>query len=161
MMLKGIDEINKVINEFLEPFELTAELGTDFDYCFLEDKVHYALIVGDASSKLFMENAEARFPDIHADVFLWSLLHEIGHSETLDDLDDGVEELCIEIKRGLNGHTDWSIEHRHMIYFNCPDEMAATDWAGEYMMDHKDEIATFWNKLQPVIKRFYELNEVK
>lgn len=26
MMLKGIDEINKVINEFLEPFELTAEL---------------------------------------------------------------------------------------------------------------------------------------
>ena len=59
MMLKGIDEINKVINEFLEPFELTAELGTDFDYCFLEDKVHYALIVRDTSSKLFMENAEA------------------------------------------------------------------------------------------------------
>ena len=36
MMLKGIDKINKIINEFLEPFELTAELGTDFDYCFLD-----------------------------------------------------------------------------------------------------------------------------
>ena len=31
MMLKGIDEINKVINEFLAPIELTAEPGTDFD----------------------------------------------------------------------------------------------------------------------------------
>lgn len=161
MILKQMIEINNIINEFLEPFELTAELGTDFAYSFLEDKINYALVIGDTSSKLFMENAEARFPDVYADVFLWSLLHEVGHSETFDDLDDGVEELCMEIKRELNEHLDWSNEHRHMIYFNCPDEKAATDWAGEYMMSHKDEITTFWNKLQPAIKKFYELNEVK
>ena len=161
MLSKEIYEINNIINEFLKPFELIAELGTDFDYCFLEDKIHYTFVVGDTSSKLFIKNAEKRFPNVYADVFLWSLLHEVGHSETLDDLDDGVEELCMEIKKGLNEHTDWSVEHRHMVYFNCPDEVAATDWAGEYMMNHKDEITIFWNKLQPVIKKFYELNEVK
>ena len=160
-MLKGINEINVLINEFLEPFDLTAELGTDFDYCFLENKIHYALVVGDISSKLFIENAEVRFPEAHADIFLWSLLHEIGHSETLDDLEDGVEELCMEIKRGINEHTDWSIEHRHMIYFNCPDEYAATDWAGEYIITHNNELTIFWNKLQKAINNFYELNGVK
>ena len=160
-MLKGINEINVLINEFLEPFDLTAELGTDFDYCFLENKIHYALVVGDISSKLFIENAEARFPEAHADIFLWSLLHEIGHSETLDDLENGVEELCMEIKRGINEHTDWSIEHRHMIYFSCPDEYAATDWAGEYIITHNNELTIFWNKLQKAINNFYELNGVK
>lgn len=160
-MLKGINEINVLINEFLEPFDLTAELGTDFDYCFLENKIHYALVVGDISSKLFIENAEARFPEARADIFLWSLLHEIGHSETLDDLEDGVEELCMEIKRELSEHADWSIEHRHMVYFNCPDEYAATDWAGEYIIAHNNELAIFWNKLQKAINNFYELNGVK
>ena len=159
--LKGINEINNIINEFLVPFGLTAELGTDFDYCVLEDKIHYTLVVGDICSKLFIENVEARFPDVHADVFLWSLLHEIGHSETLDDLNDGVEELCMEIKRELYRHQNWSIEDLHAIYFNCPDEKAATDWAGEYMMNHGKEITIFWDKLQPVIKRFYELNKVE
>ncbi len=160
-MLKGINEINVLINKFLEPFDLTAELGTDFDYCFLENKIHYALVVGDISSKLFIENAEARFPEAHADIFLWSLLHEIGHSETLDDLEDGVEKLCMEIKRGLNEHTGWSIEHRHTIYFNCPDEYAATDWAGEYIITHNNELTIFWNKLQKAINNFYKLNGVK
>lgn len=159
-MLKGINKINDIINEFLEPFELTAELGTDFDYSFLEDKIHYALVVGDTSSNLFLKDAEARFPDVHADVFLWSLLHEIGHSETLDDLDDGVEELCMEIKRELNEHQDWSTEIRYTIYFNCPDEKAATDWAGEYLTTHFKEISLFWNKLQKAIKDFYQLNSI-
>lgn len=161
MALKGMDRINDIINEFLEPFELTAEPGTDFDYYFLEDKIHYALVVGDTSSKLFMEDAEARFPDAHADVFLWSLLHEVGHSETLDDLEDGVEELCMEIKSGLNEHMDWSSTTRHKIYFACPDEMAATDWAGEYIMSHADELSIFWSKLQAAIQDFYKLNEVE
>ena len=161
MLLKGINEIDNIINDFLEPFGLTTELGTDFDYCFVEDKVHYALVIEDTSSKLFMKNAEMRFPDVHADIFLWSLLHEIGHSETLDDLEDGVEELCMEIKEKLNEHTDWSAETRHMIYFNCPDEEAATNWAGEYMMNHSEEVTIFWNKLRIAIHNFYELNEVK
>jgi hypothetical protein len=161
MALKGINEINDIINEFLEPFELTAELGTDFDYCYFEDKIHYALAVGDVSSKLFLENAAARFPDIQADVFLWSLLHEVGHSETLDDLEDGVEELCMETKEELDAHVeDWSIESRYQIYFNCPDEKAATDWAGNYMMENPEEIAAFWNTLQPALINFYKLNEV-
>lgn len=161
MALEGIDRINDIINEFLEPFELTAEPGTDFCYYFLEDKIYYALAVGNTSAKLFMENAEARFPDAHADVFLWSLLHEIGHSETLDDLEDDEEVRCMEIKRELSKHTDWSITRRHEIYFACPDEMAATDWAGEYIMNHVDELSIFWSNLQAAIQDFYRLNEVE
>lgn len=161
MTLKGINELNDIINEFLEPFELTAELGTDFDYCFLEDKIHYALVVDNTSSRLFVENAEGRFPDIHADVFLWSLLHEVGHSETIDDLEDGVEELCMTIKRKINAHTDWSSETRNRIYFSCPDEKAATDWAGEYMMAHSNEISQLWDKLQAAIQQVYILNKIK
>lgn len=159
-MLKGINEINNTINEFLKPFDLTAELGTDFDYCFFENKIHYTLVVGDLSSTLFMQNAEARFPDVHADVFLWSLLHEVGHNETIDDLEDETEDFCREIKNHLFDN-NLSIESIHEIYFNCPDEMAATDWAGEYLMNHSKEIAAFWNKLQPLIKNFYELNKIE
>ena len=160
-ILRGLKEIDNIINEFLEPFELTAELGTDFDYCYFEDKIHYSLVISDTSSKLFMENAEKRFPNVHADIFLWSLLHEIGHSETLDDLDSKTEKLCIEIKNDLNEHTDWPTETRHMIYFDCPDEKAATDWAGEYMMNHNEEITIFWNKLKIALYNFYKLNEVR
>jgi hypothetical protein len=159
-MVKGINEINNTINEFLKPFDLTAELGTDFDYCFFENKIHYALVVGDLASRLFLKNAESRFPDVHADVFLWSLLHEIGHSETIDDLEDETENLCREIKVHLYDN-NLPIENIHEIYFNCPDEVAATDWAGEYLMSHSKEITVFWNKLQPLIERFYKINGVE
>ena len=27
-----------------------------------------------------------------------------------------------------------------MIYYTCPDEYAATDWAGHYIEEHKEEI---------------------
>ena len=111
-------------------------------------------------TKLFLKDVETRFPNVHADIFLWSLLHEIGHSETLDDLDDEVEEHCIEIKQKLNEHPDWSIEICNAIYFNCPDERAATDWAGEYLETHYAEISLFWIKLQKAIKEFYKLNAI-
>lgn len=161
MALKGITEINNIINKFLEPFELTAELGTDFDYCFLEDKIHYALVIDEVSSNLFLKNAERRFPDVHADVFLWSLLHEVGHSETLDDLEDGVEEWCLVAKKTINGLSrKLSQEACNQVYFDLPDEEAATNWAGEYMMENSEEITMFWNKLQPALVEFYKLNEV-
>jgi len=157
--MKGLSKVEKIVNEFLEPFGLTGVLDTDFYYLYEEDEVHYAFATPERSFLAFLENAEKRFPQVHADIFLWSLLHEIGHSETGDDLTEDEEEYSMKEKdRIFQGAVPE--DEQDELYFSLPDEYAATDWAGHYMMEHAEEVKEFWVKFQSAYQRFLTLNKV-
>ena len=146
-MKKEITAITEILNDFLKPFDCVSNFGETFGFYSISNTVEFALTVKDVHDKTFMDFVTKRYPDIRADIFLWSFLHEVGHHETENDFDDD----------------EW--ENYMRAIFNCEDDMeyyhlsiecAATDWAGNYMRTHTDEVSALWKKLQPAIMNFYK-----
>ena len=164
--LKGIELINTVLNDFLKEFEVTAYFGTDFAYWYEKNEIEYSLIVPEEASMYFMENFNKLAPHLECDPFLASFLHELGHACTLHLIDDSEECFCRDCKDRISKQlTDFITEEEdralHQQYFNLPDEYEATMWAINYMTNNSDKIASFWEKVQVAINRFYELNKLE
>lgn len=165
--LRGIKRINKIINKFLEPFEAECELGDEFAYLPRYSKIKYTLCVSDMQDKAFLAFAEHLAPDIKCDIFLLSLLHELGHHETGDEYDitqqlgeyDRLNATMMLI-RELDANNVKAMAKIALEYFQLPWEQAATEWALDYMRNNKAEIAAFWNKLSKAIQRVYRLNHI-
>ena len=156
--IKGLNRINRIVNEFTEQFGVTAKLDTEFQ-AFCDDMtIGYALFFNEDSREFFVNDAEKRYPEVKADIFLWAFMHEIGHCMT-DHLWSEEEQAYFEqYKEDMTYIMD--DQERNDCYHACPDEFMATKWAGDYMRDHADEIAEFWNKLQAAIMRMYRKNGV-
>ena len=146
-----IDTINKYLQEFLDRNEFDCEvaLGRDFAYCYEKSLITYTLAIADKQGDSFLEFVKNLFPDIKADIFLWSFLHELGHHETLDDFEDIIHLVYHKI---INSDIAMSDEY----YYNLPIERAATEWAGNYMKENFSEVARLWQKVQPVINAIYK-----
>lgn len=145
-----VNTINEYLQEFLDrnEFDCDVELGTDFAYWYSKSLITYTLAITDKQGESFVAFAESLFPDIKADVFLWSFLHELGHHETLDDFDGVAHFVYHQI---VNSDIPMSANY----YYNLPIEKAATEWAGEFMRNNTDEVYRLWQKVQPVIKKIY------
>ena len=156
MDLLGSEKITNILNNFLAQFELTAEMGMDFSYYYDDNLITYSLIYSEQGASDFMESVEEKSPTIDADVFLWSVLHEVGHHETIDELTEEEEEYSENTKRRI---LEENLPHK--LYYNLPDEYAATSWAVQYAEEHFEEISDLWNKLREAIMEFYEANHVE
>lgn len=154
--LKGLKKIDKIINEFTAQFGVTTDLDTEFEAFCDQMKIGYTLVYGEMDKDFFIEDAQMRYPEIKADIFLWCLLHEIGHclteglwTEEEREYFWAQKEACAYM-RDDKDRNDW--------YHACPDEFFATKWAGDYMRNHPKKVAKFWNKLQPAIMNMYIKN---
>jgi hypothetical protein len=156
--IKGLKRINKIINEFTSQFGVRADLDSEFEAFCDEKRIGYVLFFNEDDKNFFIEDARKRYPGITADIFLWCLLHEIGHCMTEEMW---TEEECLyfaEQKEAMTNIEDDQL--RNDWYHACPDEFFATKWAGDYMMNHTEEIAELWTKLQAAIIRMYKKNGV-
>ena len=110
------------------------------------------MVVAETHSQSFMDRVERLYPDVKADEFLWGLLHEIGHIETIDDFDD--DEIAeFHLIKDVPNISDEE-------YYEVPDEFEATDWAANFMRENEALVDSFWAKVQPEIQRFYEVNNI-
>lgn len=154
--LKGLDKINNILNDFLTPFECKAEVGPDFAYWYATNTITYSFVTSERMEKLFKAFAKSIGLKVDVDIFLLSLMHEVGHVETWDELS---KEECVysqDVKEILTD-SDEDCE----IYFNLPDEYEATAFAVDYINEHENELKNWWNnKLQPAIMDFYGLNKI-
>lgn len=118
--------INEVVKSFDE--EYSAYLSDEFSADIVNNRVAYSLLVEPESNKAFRDDFVSRFPiaDNYSD-FLLSMLHEIGHLETVCDMVDDIEkrEKITDNKK----------------YFKLFNERIATDWAGFWLEDN-EELAT-------------------
>jgi hypothetical protein len=154
--LLRLKELEDCVSEFIAPFGLKAKADTDFAYYYKPEIVTFSIFEITALDD-FMLDAESRFPNVHGiPTFIWSLMHEVGHHETWDDLTD--EEL--ELSKDIKDKIDESHESR-LTYYTSPDEYAATDWAGHYIEKNQDKILDFWDKFLVVLKDFYVVNNIE
>ena len=148
----GIDKLTNVLDKFLEEFECTSIIDTNF-YCLIASNViAVSLVVSEKNSSSFMSRVNRLYPDIHADEFLWSFLHEVGHIETINTLDD--DELYFSKTQKKNENIT------NEVYYELPDEFAATEWAANYMRENTEKVAKFWNEVQSVIMDIYQINNI-
>ena len=159
--LIGVDKINTVLNKFLAEFEATACMGEDFCYWYKDSCIHYSLVMIEASSDYFMQNFNRLAPDLHCDPFLASFMHELGHHETLDMIEEDYRPIKKALGEELKIVKDVLKSEIHQKYFDLPDEYEATMWAINYMRNNVEKVAAFWNELQAAIINFYKLNKVE
>lgn len=146
---KTLTDLNNVIKNFLTQFDLDCKLGTDFGYYWESEVVEYAIIVTERFDKLFTEYLNAHYSDVTAPLFIWSLLHEVGHSETDDYFNTEAHCVFDEFKQSLDPDKDSDV----MEYYNCPDEVLATKWAYLYIRDNAPKVEALWNEIYPLLKK--------
>ncbi len=156
--LKGIRRIDRIINNFTKNFNIKADLGNEFlAYC-PDRLINYTLVIDEEDIRYFKEDAEKRYPDVHADIMLWCLLHEVGHIMTDDMWTEEELDYFEEQKEHMTSCAD--DDNRNDWYHACPDEFFATKWAGDYMRKYPKRIAKFWNELQIALIDFYRRNDL-
>jgi len=150
--LRGIAEINNYINDYVSEWGLSSQLDTDFAYDPVEDIVYWSVVVSEKNSKEFKEFFESLGCVVKADVFIYSLFHEIGHSQTLEYVSE--EDYNYSWDRKADP------EITNYEYFRLPNEIVATQWAVDYINSNAEEIEEFWNGLQPLLMKFYNKNHI-
>ena len=133
MGLIRIEEVNKMMNDFVSEFGLRAELGEDFAYYPESEVVTYSFLINERADRTFKTFLCRNFPDIEADLFLWSLLHEVGHHMTIDqwepdeqdEFDERKERLSLSYD-GSDGDCDEEMDKLFYDYYETPDEFEAT-----------------------------------
>ena len=144
--LKGAKRINKIINEFTEKnFGIHAEMGFEFQAFCGDRLINYTFVMTSKSINYFKADAETRFPEVQADIFLWCLMHEIGHCMT-DNMWSFEEQAYFDAQKEMLAYIERDCD-RYSWYHVLPDEYMATKFAGEYMKAHPKKMAKFWNKL--------------
>jgi hypothetical protein len=171
--LKGIKGLERTINNFLFPFGLKGSLNNDFSYEYLNDKVNFSIVVPKKLDNWFKEYIYSQWGYIgEVDIFLLSLLHEIGHSETWDEFEDNFEEYSLKRKQisfdlhllyytNREQNIEEKIKELHFKYFDLPEERAATEWAVEYIKSNSISLSKDWNKISKAIIKFVKLNNIE
>ena len=156
-MLKGEERINKILNKYLEKFDLTANLDTDFAYYYSKNMVTYSFVVSEKYDIMFKKVCDKiAKSNMNADIFLLSLFHEIGHAETIEDLSDEDIHFSMIMKEEIS---EGVLNEKE--YFYAPDEYIATHWGVKYIQEHDKEISELWAELQPAILQFYVDNDIE
>ena len=76
------NEVNFFVQEFNEDY--TAEMGADFCCYPMLGEIEWSLLIVDEAGLAFYENFCSRYEEVESfNIFTLSLLHEIGHLETL------------------------------------------------------------------------------
>lgn len=165
MRLKGLRKLNHQFTKFVKTIEpeLSAEMGIEFDYVFTKNLVHYSLAIPQSQNDLWEEFLKDTFNfDLGENVFLLSLLHEIGHHETMEDLTefwdiDSLEKEVIQYK--VNNNLEG--KKPYFDYFNLPLEYAATEWAINYYNSNKQKLDKAFSILINNIRHFYKRNNIE
>lgn len=161
--LKGFDKIDEIVNEFVEHFDCDAEFNDEFCYWHDDCTIGYNLIVGVESDLAWTEYVKETFDYSIKNIFVFSILHEVGHHFTMDDFSktdlrkefQKVEKIEAVLSESDDVETDRKL---YKEYFDLPMERTATEWAVGYARKNPTTLRNFWKKLEKALKEFYSFN---
>lgn len=165
MRVKGLKKLNSVITKQLAPFGIhKAFCSDDFSYWYESEDVHYKLTVT-VEDEWFMDFIEETFGYKAQYPFIMSLLHEIGHHYTIDEVEDEDETYSEDEKERISEEMQTANAEQTKVleweYFNLPDEIIATEWAVAYAIEHTAELAEMWTEILNALQDFYEINKIE
>ena len=124
--MKKLDDL---LYESFQYFELDFAEGKEFVYDYPTSTVYYTFNTSKVD-KWFMDFAKANGLKVKCSCFILSLLHEIGHNETIDMTDDEIDK------------SEYDVNSKDDVfeYFMLEDELEATLWAIDFINDNKEFI---------------------
>ena len=151
MTMLDTSAMDRVLNNWLADngFECEVKCDTDFAYYYADSLITYALVVSERMDNLFLDFANRHGLKVDCGIFLLSFFHELGHNETMDELED--DEFYNGDKNKLEPEE----------YFNLTEEIVATEWAIDYINNHADEVERLAKDFQEEMKKFLEKNEIE
>lgn len=161
MELKGIEKVNQVVEDFVSQFGCGAIMGDEFGYIYGRSIIEWSPLIGREVDDFFYSFVTKEFPEVSMNLFVWSLLHEVGHHETIDMWSEeeqaGFDSIKEELDKRYQGEDS---REACFEYFNLPDEYEATRWAAEYIQSHEVELIKFTIKMRDAVRDFYKENGV-
>ena len=161
--LKGKKAFTKAINEFTQKeFGVTAVFGNEFQALTDDKIIEFTLAVDKDMQECVIDDMESRFPDIQTSMFVWLLMHEIGHCMTAEEWDVDDETYFAKAKDRLmdywttDAHED--VVARNEWYHLIGDEYFATRWAGRWMRGNPKKMKKFAKKTNKAFKKFFKKN---
>jgi len=150
--------IDDLLNRFLadNDFECTVFADTDFAYYYASSRISYSFVVSERMDRLFLDFAKRKGLTVDCGIFLLSFFHELGHNETIDDLEDDEMDYCTDVKETL---TDSDADAE--TYFNLIDETLATEWAIDYINNNIEIVEKLAMDLQKEFDIFYKKYQIK
>ena len=175
--LKGKDKLNKKISKIVKDlvgFKVKCKISNIWQSLYYENKIWINPIKTEVDliqDEYWMEWMVKRYNWVPDSIFMFSLLHEIGHLKTQEGMinfnsqefvysediesqcDDDSVDLCI---RGLTKSEDF--KKVNLDYFSCPLEAIASDWAEIFYRSNTDRVNRAFEKIQKTLNKWYRKN---
>ena len=164
--VKGIKKLNSSLTKVFKPFGIKKVwCGKEYEYNRVEQTIQFKLTEDALEDMWFQEFIYENFKYDIEYPFIISMLHEVGHHKTDDDIDFKVYKQCLKTKERI----DFEMEKAKDIqeckkleweYFGIPEEFLATQWAVQYAKHHPKKIKQMWSKCYKALYRFYKINGI-
>lgn len=165
--IKGLKKLNKAITAQLAPFGIKkAKFANDYAFYWAKSLITYKITENETEDIWFKEFVEERFNYEIPDAFLFSLLHEVGHYNTIEEVSDCIQDFCFSEKDRISDEmqkieTTEQAKILEWQYFNLPDEIIATAWAVDYAKNHPKKVKKIIRELHKAFCDFYAKNEIE
>jgi uncharacterized membrane protein YhdT len=144
--------LDKVLQEWLikNNFDVTIQFGNDFNYNIEDNIINYNYTIDEDFVSIYEDFLNELGLQYNISYFLMAFLHELGHEQTIDLMDDSdwFEYKAINFKILF---TNLDYFEKTKIYINSTIEKEATSWAVNYANNHFEELNELWNRIQPIL----------
>lgn len=140
--------MTRALNAFVRQFdeEYSCFLGPDFE-AVNDEAIVYTVVVCDRNAISFRDDFIRRFPLCNDfNIFTLSFMHELGHLETSFDTVNDIAQ-----REEINAMKDK--EEALKKYYKLHNERIATNWAGNYLTEHHDEMKKWEEKITRILKK--------
>lgn len=164
MKLKGVEKLNKAIERSLIEnlnldFDLTCTMSDEFAMYLDEDKINYRLYEDNLTSETFRGFLNSIGADCKDDLdeFVYSLLHEIGHYYTFDNITPIKKWFSYGVKRIIEKIMKITPKNKWIYsrYYYLPVEKPASEWAIAVKKEKYNRIKA---EIKQALFDFYEKN---
>lgn len=164
--LIGVKKMNRAMRTaFLKAtkYDLKMSLDSDFYYNTDTHKIYYSIIVSEKADRNFSAFLTKEFNIIDIDefdLFCISVLHEIGHYVTWDNIDDDIKDFCEDEEEHISYLTEKypNNDEIYSRYFSLETEYVATEWAAKWIKKHPKKYQKLYNDVKQAIFDFYSVN---
>lgn len=152
MRPRQIQKMNSLLNDFIKT--LDSEYDVIYDgafYCdFGEMVISYSAQASTKEDRMFSDYIYGKYVDVpKISDFLLAVLHEIGHSETEDEMNDDVD-----VRNGFGSSNYENKEDFYKDfhqYYELHNEKLATDWAVWYLKENTQLCLELDEKIQQIV----------
>ena len=148
------ETLEKKIQKYFNQFGINHVVCTDSFIYLPETKTVCFTIYNYTTDQELIDFINKKYDvDITDWFFIFSLLHEVGHHMTIDEITD--DDMIAEIMMRNSILSIFEDENRNEIYFNLPAEDLANRWAIDYISNHEEECWKFQKKCFAIMQHIF------